>query len=665
MADRVRDNLFLVNAPAGSGKTTTIYQRIEKLIREEHITSILCITYTNRAVEELQRRLEGYSVKIMTIHAFLSEFMKSYFTNSKIVKLYLDLYKDKIKEKIERDKEKGEQSESGKYYREKYGELEYETITKNITKIYYNEREFNSLYDGGVGHDDLLSFSVEIEKKYPVVRTKLTECFKYIFLDEYQDTSANVLEFFYDCVKDSKSKLYLFGDQMQQIYDKYDGSFQRKFEEFDTSEKLRTNYRSTPAIINLLNNIYGNDEYAQMPPDNRRDILGSKPRLMITDDVNELVKKEEKEIEGDVLKLYVTNKERFLQIGAGELYSLVENLKDENDNKLYGWGRRYSVPDVLTKNEDENPDVLFRFLFTVDRILQYFKRKEYGMVIQILRNKETGKDKFFLINNLDVKMHSDKQRLKKTLEEINEMYAEMSDKTILQFIQFFSENNLIKKDVAEQFFSEQYQDLLNVPVKEFVNLCRGLERQEVSTQHGVKGEGHEKVFFIAEDCPSLGVTMYEFFKMNVKVSVEFQSLQKFYYEYKDAIENMKQGIEKDFLKSADDYKDVYGSIKKCVEEIDSKFGDNVYYKYCYQDYYQNGIKGSKTHKYVKNYANINKIKNILLAYKLFYVGCSRAKKELTVFVSARKVESYEQQFIDTFSKMGFEVCECKMGLPKN
>ena len=49
-------------------------------------------------------------------------------------------------------------------------------------------------------------------------------------------------------------------------------------------------------------------------------------------------------------------------------------------------------------------------------------------------------------------MHSDKQRLKKTLEEINEMYAEMSDKTILQFIQFFSENNLIKKDVAEQFF---------------------------------------------------------------------------------------------------------------------------------------------------------------------------------------------------------------------
>jgi len=41
------------------------------------------------------------------------------------------------------------------------------------------------------------------------------------------------------------------------------------------------------------------------------------------------------------------------------------------------------------------------------------------------------------------------------------------------------------------------------------------------------------------------------------------------------------------------------------------------------------------------------------------------KKELTVFVSADKVKSYKQQFIDTFSKMEFEVCECKMGLPKN
>ena len=111
-------------------------------------------------------------------------------------------------------------------------------------------------------------------------------------------------------------------------------------------------------------------------------------------------------------------------------------------------------------------------------------------------------------------------------------------------------------------------------------------------------------------------------------------------------------------------KDVYGSVKKCVQEIDAQFAGNRYYEYCYQANYRKIVKSERTFKYISEYANINKIKKILLAYKLFYVGCSRAKKELTVFVSADKVKSYKQQFIDTFSKMGFEVCECKMGLPK-
>ena len=58
MADEISNNLFLINAPAGSGKTTTIYQTVQKIISEESTTAILCITYTERAVEELRARLE-------------------------------------------------------------------------------------------------------------------------------------------------------------------------------------------------------------------------------------------------------------------------------------------------------------------------------------------------------------------------------------------------------------------------------------------------------------------------------------------------------------------------------------------------------------------------------------------------------------------------------
>ncbi|NSC35867.1 hypothetical protein, partial [Roseburia intestinalis] len=96
-------------------------------------------------------------------------------------------------------------------------------------------------------------------------------------------------------------------------------------------------------------------------------------------------------------------------------------------------------------------------------------------------------------------------------------------------------------------------------------------------------------------------------------------------------------------------------VKKCVQEIDAQFAGNRYYEYCYQANYRKIVKSERTFKYISEYANINKIKKILLAYKLFYVGCSRVKKELTVFVSADKVKSYKQQFIDTFSKMEFQV----------
>ena len=52
----------------------------------------------------------------------------------------------------------------------------------------------------------------------------------------------------------------------------------------------------------------------------------------------------------------------------------------------------------------------------------------------------------------------------------------------------------------------------------------------------------------------------------------------------------------------------------------------------------------------------NKIKKVLLAYKLFYVGCSRAKQELTVFVSENEIREYKEEFVDKFKKIGFEVC---------
>lgn len=142
-------------------------------------------------MEELRTRLELNPVKIMTIHAFLWEFMKPYFSNSRIVDLYFEIYGEQIKNKIVDDTEKGEESRSWCRYVKKFYKLDFDTIKENVNHIYYNELELNNLYYGGIGHDDLLSFSLNIIEKYPIIKTKMTE-----------------------------TKLYLYGDRMQQIYDK-------------------------------------------------------------------------------------------------------------------------------------------------------------------------------------------------------------------------------------------------------------------------------------------------------------------------------------------------------------------------------------------------------------------------------------------------------------
>lgn len=79
MADGMNNNVFLVNAPAGSGKTTWIRHQVETYLLHNPNDNILCITYTNRAAEELGRDLESARVYFGTIHSFINDFISSFF----------------------------------------------------------------------------------------------------------------------------------------------------------------------------------------------------------------------------------------------------------------------------------------------------------------------------------------------------------------------------------------------------------------------------------------------------------------------------------------------------------------------------------------------------------------------------------------------------------
>lgn len=260
MANEIdNDNIVLVNAPAGSGKT----YRIKSEIREYNIKNpqdkILCITYTNRAADELLKGIDSSNVYISTIHSYIHDMISSLMGKREIIELYFEIYTEAILQRIADPKKQ----ESNNKYKEKFGDISLDIIKQNVKSVSYNETQFNSLYYGGLSHDDLLSFTYKVLEKYPKLYQKINRRFKIIIIDEYQDTSPEVFNIFFNAVKNTEVKLYLYGDKMQQIYKSYNSELNDKLVSIQQDKRKIINHRSIPVIVDILNKIYNNPKLDQ------------------------------------------------------------------------------------------------------------------------------------------------------------------------------------------------------------------------------------------------------------------------------------------------------------------------------------------------------------------------------------------------------------------
>lgn len=321
-----QNNFYNINAPAGSGKTYFISKTINDILNNEPFVKILCITYTNRASEVMQERIISPNVEISTIHSFLNNFLKPFFSNDKIINFYFEIYKEEIKTTLDN---------SGKLverYKERFsvdGDISEEIIKSNL-KIYYNERQSSFVLDGGLSHDDLLYFSFKLIERFPKIGFKLREMYNYIFIDEVQDTSTEVLRFFYNSARNSLTKVYFLGDKMQEIYNKYDGSFESEFGEFDSSlsQTFTTNYRSSKEIVNLLNHLYLS--VSRVTQNSYIGEKGQLPQLVFTDNI-ETYLSNNSEVYEKFYKLRTVNRKRFENINnsgesAEEIYTKYQEI---------------------------------------------------------------------------------------------------------------------------------------------------------------------------------------------------------------------------------------------------------------------------------------------------------------------------------------------------
>lgn len=521
MAGEITNNKHLINAPAGSGKTTHIRRCLKSICLKEPKSKILCITYTNRAADELKKDLDSANVTVSTIHSYINDLISPFYPLKEAIDLYWEIFEEKIKARIENDEKDEHIEQSNQHYVEKYGTLNVEFVRENLHELSYGETPFTSLYLGKLSHDDLILFANKLIKKYPVLLRKISDKYNYIFIDEYQDTSAYILDIFYDAVKNKENvQLYLLGDRMQQIYRNYDGSFEEKLKEFDTSQQLVVNHRSIGKIISILNMIYNDDSFKQDPSEDNKDVAPDiSPRAIITSNVTEAVEHFQTSFPG-ILTLYLMNKEKYEEIGAKNLYSAYEKME------AYSFGRKYSPTDVLSDMSNDNPDALMKFLFLLNNIMMLYSKENYGMLISVCRKE----NRFFNSSLFQLKRHTDKKVLRDKFEAVKIVY-ERENCLIKDVIECLFEQSLIYttvKNIYEE--SAEYQKVLDIEIEEIKNLANYLNTPHISTQHGVKGESHPSVIFVAADNYSTpNVRMYSFFELWSRYNISLPEFEDLFY----------------------------------------------------------------------------------------------------------------------------------------
>lgn len=646
MANAIVENLFLVNAPAGSGKTTWIRKNVRKYLLQNPNDNVLCITYTNRAAEELGKNVDSNRVYFGTIHSFINDFIGSFFSHESILELYWEVYKNQIVERIENVSQNGNWAESNMRYIEKYGGLTPEIVRSNITMISYNQAPFNSLYRGALGHDDLISFTRLAVERFPVIKKKISDKYQVVFIDEYQDTATDVLQIFYSSMIGKKSELYLLGDKMQQIYRNYNGEFETYFNIFNKSINLSVNYRTTPKIVSILNKIYNDECYKQTAYEKNKDEdMDFLPEVRIVTNIEKNVS-ELMEQYKDSLILYLSNKSRFYNIGVGELYDAYSGMEK------YSFGKKYNAVDVLTKEEIRENDALLSFLFAVNIIVDYFTKEFYGEVFRIIRKAGT----YFNCEKFIIRKHIDKHLVKDKLDDIVALYNELST-TVDDFLSLCVE----KKYIREEFYfavveENDYQLVKNVKVQEVKVLADYMSDPKISTQHGVKGESHDTVVFVADNSRSNPVVhMSKFFEIWSNIDITLSEFDAFYYIYGqmlNQIEN-KIGMKCSQLK-ADTYISVASIIDEELQAFTKKNETNPYYiqllKVKMDKYF-----GKKNVTNVKECLKEGTVYGPLCAYRLFYVGCSRAKRNLVIMINKKDIEGFEDKLRNKLMITGFNV----------
>lgn len=483
----ITEGPLLVLAGAGSGKTKVLTTKVAYLVLEKNIdpSNILAITFTNKAAKEMKERILnmvgaiGYKIQISTFHSFGLSILQKHYEKLGLSKNFTILDSDDsnvVIKNILKDmnyeenyraiksiisNNKNALIDSNEF--ERFVNNDYDEMILDIYKRYENRLKRNNSVD----FDDLLMLPIILFRKYPSVLKEYQEQYRYILIDEYQDT--NEAQYLLAKMISAKYKnICVVGDDSQSIYS-WRGSNYKNILNFEKDYPdcktvyLEQNYRSTKTIIEASNELIKNNVHRKdknLWTDNEQGVkieyhtaLNEKDEAYyVIKEINNLVDEGVKL--KDIAVLYRTN----AQSQNFEKELVLSNIPYKVVGSVYFYNRK-EIKDLmaylkLIYNKDDD--------VSLSRIINVPKRKIGKTTLDNLREKA---------NSLNVSLYDaidagKELEFKKLIEELRNQKDEM---TLVSFIELVLDKTGLIKELENEDTIEAESRIENL--KEFKTIA--------------------------------------------------------------------------------------------------------------------------------------------------------------------------------------------------
>jgi ATP-dependent DNA helicase PcrA len=445
MAVKSIDSPLLVIAGAGSGKTRVLTYKISYLIKEIGVDpfNILAITFTNKAAREMKKRVTelvgkiGEVMWVSTFHSFCARILRYEIHNIGISSNFviydghdqlslvtkclseLDIDSKRFSPKaihavISDAKNRLIDAETYVSEASDY----YEKVVADVYPLYQQKL----IKANALDFDDLLMYTVNILNLFPEVRAKYQEKFKYILVDEFQDTNIAQNKLILLLAEKYKN-IYVVGDDDQSIYS-WRGAEIENIINFDKNFKgtkvikLEQNYRSTKNILSAANSLISNNE-------------SRKKKKLWTEN-----------IPGDLISKYIASDEK------EEVRFIISRIKKTMQERKACQYRDFAIFYRTNAQSRAVEELLIRenIPYKIYGGLRFYDRKEVKDVLAYLKLISNPKDLVSILRIINV---PGRKIGKTTLQEI-ERFAIKNKVTFTEALYRNSEINTISERTKER-----------------------------------------------------------------------------------------------------------------------------------------------------------------------------------------------------------------------